>query len=133
LRRAQKKNKNGEFMKQKCVLLSLLFALLTAACLPQITWGQGEPQRIEISAKRFQFTPGDITVKKGQPVVLVLHSEDVEHGLSIREFGINAHIVPGKTLEVRFTPARTGDFVGHCIVFCGPGHGSMQIKIHVVA
>lgn len=119
-------------MKQKLMLLSLSVAFLTAAYFPPAARAQGEPQRIEITAKRFEYTPGEITVKKGQPVVLVLHSEDVEHGLRIKEFGVSAHIEPGKTLEVKFTPEKTGDFVGHCIVFCGPGHGNMQIKIHVV-
>jgi heme/copper-type cytochrome/quinol oxidase subunit 2 len=40
------------------------------------------PQRIEITAKRFAFEPGEITLKKGQPVVLVLKSADVAHGHS---------------------------------------------------
>jgi len=34
--------------------------------------------------------------------------------------------------EVQFTPDKTGDFVGHCSVFCGSGHGSMTLTLHVV-
>ena len=120
-------------MKLKLMLLSLSVGLLTAACLPPAAQAQSEPQRVEITARRFAFTPGEITVKKGQPVVLVLHSEDVEHGLRIREFGVNVQVQPGKTVEVKFTPQKTGEFVGHCIVFCGSGHGGMMIKVHVVA
>jgi cytochrome c oxidase subunit II len=120
-------------MKQKFMLLSLSVALLTAASLPPEALTQDAPQRIEITAHRFAFNPGEITVKKGQPVVLAIHSADVEHGLRIREFGVNVQIKPGKTLEVKFTPDKVGDYVGHCAVFCGPGHGSMEIKVHVVA
>jgi cytochrome c oxidase subunit 2 len=120
-------------MKQKFMLLSLSIALLTAACLPPEARTQDEPQRIEITAQRFAFSPGEITVKKGQPVVLVIHSTDVEHGLRLKDFGVNVQIKPGKTLEVKFTPNKVGDFVGHCAVFCGPGHGAMAIKFHVVA
>ena len=120
-------------MKQKFMLLSSFVALLTAACLPTQVRAQDAPQRIEITAHRFAFNPGEITVKKGQPVVLVMHSTDVEHGLRIRDFGVNVQIKPGKTLEVKFTPNKVGDFVGHCAVFCGSGHGSMEIKVHVVA
>ena len=120
-------------MKHKLVLLTLSVGLLTAACLPPTAQAQSEPQRVEITAKRFAFTPGEITVKKGQPVVLLIRSADVEHGLRIREFGVNVQIKPGKTLEVKFTPDKVGDFVGHCVVFCGAGHGSMEIKVHVVA
>ena len=45
-----------------------------------------EPQahHIEVTAKRFSFDPGDLTLKKGEPVVLVLRSVDVAHGLRFR-------------------------------------------------
>jgi cytochrome c oxidase subunit II len=35
------------------------------------------PRRIEIIAKRFTYDPDLITLKKGQPVVLVMRSSDV--------------------------------------------------------
>jgi len=38
----------------------------------------------------------------------------------------------GVIVEVPFTPTRTGDFVGHCSVFCGSGHGAMTLTLHVV-
>jgi cytochrome c oxidase subunit II len=121
-------------MKHQLMLLTLSVGMLTAACLPPaMQAAQNEPQRVEITARQFAFTPGEIIVKKGQPVVLVIHSADVEHGLRLREFGVNVQIKPGKTLEVKFTPDKVGDFVGHCAVFCGAGHGSMEIKVHVVA
>lgn len=93
---------------------------------------ENAPQTIEITAKRFTFDPGEITLKKGEPVVLVLKSADVGHGLSIRELNVNVKVGAHKTAEVRFTPEKTGDFVGHCSVFCGRGHGSMMMKVHVV-
>jgi cytochrome c oxidase subunit 2 len=34
------------------------------------------PRRIEISAKKFSYSPNEITLKKDEPVVLVFHSED---------------------------------------------------------
>jgi len=37
------------------------------------------PRRIEITAKRFTYNPEVITLKRGEPVVLVLHSIDVTH------------------------------------------------------
>ena len=36
------------------------------------------------------------------------------------------------TAQVQFTPQKTGDFVAHCYVFCGKGHGSMVLTVHVV-
>ena len=44
------------------------------------------PRRIEIIAKRFTYDPDTITLKKGEPVVLVLRSIDVAHGLSNTEY-----------------------------------------------
>jgi cytochrome c oxidase subunit 2 len=119
-------------MKKKSMLGILLVGMLAIALLGPQAMGQSAPQRIEITAKRFAFTPGEITLKKGQPVVIVLTSADVAHGLSIRELNVNVKAGAGKTAEVQFTPEKTGDFVGHCSVFCGSGHGSMAMKVHVV-
>ena len=33
---------------------------------------------------------------------------------------------------MQFTPDKAGDFVGHCSVFCGSGHGGMMLTLHVV-
>jgi cytochrome c oxidase subunit II len=120
-------------MKNKTRLLFLTAALLAAAGPSRIVVAQAAPQRIEITAKRFSFTPGEITLKKGQPVVLVLKSMDVGHGLRIRDLGVDMKVKAGQTAEVTITPDKLGDFVGHCSVFCGSGHGSMSITLHVVA
>ncbi len=119
-------------MKMKQKLLILCVGLLLTVIPTLAINAQPVPQRIEITARRSVYTPGEITVKKGQPVILVLKSTDVGHGLRIREFGINLQVKAGGTVQVEFTPDKTGDFVGHCSVFCGPGHGSMEITLHVV-
>jgi cytochrome c oxidase subunit 2 len=89
------------------------------------------PQRIAVSVKRFAYTPSEITVKKGEPVVLVLTTEDVAHGLKFAELNLSAKFEKGKPSELAFTPDKVGDFVGHCSVFCGSGHGSMTLTLHV--
>jgi cytochrome c oxidase subunit 2 len=92
---------------------------------------QDAQRRIEITAKRFDFTPGDITLKKGVPVVLVLTSDDVPHGLKFKELNVVVTAKKGQTNEVAFTPDRVGTFVGQCSVFCGAGHGHMKMTLHV--
>jgi cytochrome c oxidase subunit 2 len=92
---------------------------------------QDAPQRIEVTAKRFAYVPAEVTVKKGQPVVIVLTTEDVAHGLKFKELNLNAKIEKNKPSELAFTPDKVGDFVGHCSVFCGSGHGSMTLTLHV--
>jgi cytochrome c oxidase subunit 2 len=126
-------NLKGEFMQRKYMQLVLLTAaLVTSGLSSPMAQAEGAPQRIEITAKRFEFDPGEITVKKGQPVVLVLKSADVTHGIRIRELNVEVKVGKGGTAEVHFTPDKTGDFIGHCSVFCGSGHGSMAFKVHVV-
>jgi cytochrome c oxidase subunit 2 len=120
-------------VKKRLMLLMLCLTAMMAVISPLLARAQSAPRRIEIRAKRFSYTPGEITVKKGQPIVLVLKSEDVGHGLRIRDLGVNLQVKAGGTAEVEFTPEKTGDFTGHCSVFCGSGHGSMEFKIHVVA
>jgi cytochrome c oxidase subunit 2 len=92
---------------------------------------QDAPQRIQITAKRFDYTPGEITLKKGVPVVLVLTSEDVPHGLKFKDLNVVVVAKKGQTSEVAFTPDKAGTFVGQCSVFCGSGHGSMKMTLHV--
>jgi cytochrome c oxidase subunit 2 len=82
-------------------------------------------KEIRITAKNFDFTPNVITVKKGEPVVLVISSQDRKHGFSLRAFGIRADINPGGNATVRFTPNKAGKFSFSCDVFCGEGHEDM--------
>jgi cytochrome c oxidase subunit 2 len=86
-----------------------------------------------VTAKRFAFAPGEITVKKGETIEFVLASGDVPHGLRIRDLNIDLSVAKGKQATVTFTPDKVGTFVGHCSVFCGSGHGQMAFTIHVVA
>jgi cytochrome c oxidase subunit 2 len=91
------------------------------------------PRRIEITAKRFTYDPDVITLKRGQPVVLVMRSSDVAHGLKVEELNIKSdEIKKDKETEIEFTPEEVGQYVGQCAHFCGIGHGSMKLQIEVV-
>lgn len=120
-------------MKKKFMPMFLLVAVLTATLsFTPMVRAQAAPRTIDITVKRFSYDPGEITLKKGEPVVLVLKSLDVAHGLRFRDLGINIKVKAGGTAEAQFTPEKTGDFIGHCSVFCGRGHGSLILKLHVV-
>lgn len=91
-----------------------------------------DPVKIQVVAKRFEYIPADITLKKGVPVVIELTSLDVAHGVKFKELGVEADDIKknGKA-ELAFTPNQVGDFVGHCSRFCGAGHGTMTLTLHV--
>jgi cytochrome c oxidase subunit 2 len=88
-------------------------------------------QVINVTAKKFSFSPDTITLKKGVPATLVFTSLDKTHGFNCPDLHIRTDIVPDKSNVVRFVPDKTGTFPFHCDVFCGLGHGSMVGKIIV--
>jgi cytochrome c oxidase subunit 2 len=119
-------------MKKTLMLIMLLGGLLMGGLTVSTVGGQAAPKTINITAHRFTYDPDEITLKKGEPVVLVVKSEDVPHGLRIKELNVDLKIPAHGTAQAQFTPDKTGDFVGQCSVFCGSGHGSMKITLHVV-
>jgi cytochrome c oxidase subunit II len=91
-----------------------------------------EPTVIEISAKKFAFSPSAITLKKGEPVILRLTSADRVHGFMSRPLKIDTDIAAGKTTDVAVTPDTAGNFTIICDHYCGTGHGNMKMKVAVV-
>lgn len=92
----------------------------------------GNVRTIQIQAKKFEFEPSEITLKKDQPVTLELTSDDVEHSLVVPGLGIHGVMKKGETTDVAVTPQKTGDFKGKCGKFCGMGHGKMHFVVHVI-
>jgi cytochrome c oxidase subunit 2 len=120
-------------MKLKFASFAILTAMLLAApVVVRAAPSQPVPRRIEVTAKRFAFNPAEITLKRGEPVVLVLKSADVAHGIRFKEIGIETKVGKGQTTELAFTPEKAGTFVGHCSVFCGAGHGGMTLTLHIL-
>jgi cytochrome c oxidase subunit 2 len=82
--------------------------------------------RITIAAMKFEFSKKEIRVRKGDAVTLVLTASDFVHGFSVPAFGARTDIVPGKAVELKFIPDRTGRFVFLCDNFCGEHHDAMS-------
>jgi cytochrome c oxidase subunit II len=114
-----------------CRPAALLGITVLCAAISPVRAGDS-PRRIEIQAERFTYKPNVITLKKGEPVVLVLRSNDVTHGLKVPELNIKSEVKKGKDTEIQVTPAEVGHFTGKCAHFCGKGHGSMMLQIDVV-
>jgi cytochrome c oxidase subunit 2 len=119
----------------KALRIAATAALLAAGSIVTFVAAQSaQPQEkvIKITAKRFDYTPGNLTLKKGEPVILEFTTLDVLMGFNLPDFKLRADIVPGKVTRVRFVPDKTGTFTFLCDIFCGSKHEEMIGKITVV-
>lgn len=88
-------------------------------------------QVIKITAKKFEYSPNEIRIKKGVSVVLELTSLDRIHGFNCPDLEVRATIEPGKVSKVRIIPQKAGTYEFHCDIFCGDGHEDMTGRIIV--
>jgi cytochrome c oxidase subunit II len=117
-------------LQSRRITLAVLLVLGFVALVPHRTRAQ-DPKVINITAKRFEFSPNQITLKKGEPVKLVLTSADVTHGFFLKPLKIDEIIEPGKTTEVNLTPQTAGTYLLICDHFCGVNHAAMNMKVIV--
>jgi cytochrome c oxidase subunit II len=108
-------------------IVLLLALVVTARALDR----EEGPRTIAVTAKRFEFVPSTITLKKGETVKLLVTSEDVTHGLFLRPLKIDTDLTPGKTEELTVTPQSPGTFTAICHHFCGAQHGNMKLTVIV--
>ena len=136
----------------------LIVAVVTAVCVSMaVFWAAfaqapteqtATPQVIEISAKKYEFTPGEIHVKKGAHVELRVHSEDATHGVKLDLWpegatdkstpGLlfdqpdeNGKVKKGADQVVAFVAQEPGTYDFKCAKFCGFGHDKMKGKLIV--
>jgi cytochrome c oxidase subunit 2 len=110
-------------VKRLCLLLLLAASLASAQ--------QPAPRVIEISAKRFEFAPNVVTLRRGEPVTIRLTALDRAHGLLVKPLGIDLDADHGDPDEVTITPKAAGTFPAICDHYCGMGHGNMKMTFVV--
>jgi cytochrome c oxidase subunit II len=129
------KHPEGEFMLQGKLSRAAFLTVLCLSALMELTGTNpvhaDDIPVVEITAKRFAFSPNKITLKKGQTVKLRLHSEDVTHGFFLRPLKLDEEIAAGQTTELVLTPETAGTFTTICDHFCGANHGNMNMTIAV--
>ena len=113
-------------------LLAATCGIAVAVVTSRIVHASNNPKVIKISAKKFEFTPNEITLKKGEPVILRLVSSDRVHGFMSKPLNIDTDISPSKETDVAITPSSVGRYTIICDHYCGAGHGNMKMKITVV-
>ncbi len=121
--------------RQRLHLLGALIAsvLLGPRALVALAGEEEKSQVIRMTARRFVYTPSELEVKAGIPVVLEITSMDFMHGFHIPDLKLRSDLPPGQVTRVRFTPAKPGVLPFLCDNFCGDGHEEMNGRIVVRA
>ncbi|HEV7427124.1 MAG TPA: cupredoxin domain-containing protein [Thermoanaerobaculia bacterium] len=113
-------------MKRSAILVLLIVAATVA-----VRAQDPAPREISITAKRFEFTPNQITLKRGEPVTLHVSALDRDHGFYQKDLKIDLDLTPDHESLVTITPETAGRYVAICDNFCGSGHGNMKMVINV--
>ena len=84
-------------------LASILFAASGVVTAQTAGAAPGTARVIEVTAKKYEFSPAEIRVKKGENVEFRIHSVDETHGMKIDVYaeGVKHKGAPGSFSESR--------------------------------
>ena len=88
-------------------------------------------KEIRMTAKKYEYEPGVITVKQGEHVRLIIMPLDHDHGFKIDAYHIDELLKKGEPTTIEFTADTTGTFLFQCSHFCGLGHKGMKGELIV--
>ena len=89
-------------------------------------------KEIEVSAKKYEFTPAEIEVPVNTLLRLHLTATDKEHGFELKSVKDSCvKFKPGAPATLEFYADKAGELEFNCCKFCGMGHGKMKGKLVV--
>ena len=89
-------------------------------------------KEVEVSAKKYEFTPAEIEVPVNTLLRLHLTATDKEHGFELKSVKDSCvKFKPGAPATLEFYADKAGELEFHCCKFCGMGHGKMKGKLVV--
>ena len=125
------------------------FLVPMASCLPvgQTLAQTQDVQVIAVSAKKYEYSPAPIHIKKGTKVQLKITATDHDHGFKIADLpdgstGATPGLVfvgaqdcwqlkKGETTTIEFVAQKEGTYTFKCCHTCGLGHRGMKGQIIV--
>ena len=100
----------------------------------QITTAPSNAMEIYVVGKRWMWKAQHVTgqreinelhVPVGQPVKLIIGSEDVLHSYWVPAFRLKMDAVPGRTTTMWFEASKAGTYQLFCAEYCGMSHSRM--------
>jgi cytochrome c oxidase subunit II len=107
-------------------ILSAASARTVAQVAKDAGTGVQAVHEIQVTLRKYEFSPGSLRVRKGEQVKLVMVAADHDHGFKLDDFDINQKIPQGKTVVVEFTADKVGTFQFRCSSVCGLSHRNMK-------
>jgi cytochrome c oxidase subunit II len=74
----------------------------------------------------------ELHVPAGQPVELIMTSQDVIHSFFVPAFRVKQDVLPGRYTSLWFTATRPGRFNLFCAEYCGADHADMHGSVVVM-
>jgi cytochrome c oxidase subunit 2 len=74
----------------------------------------------------------ELHVPLGQPVQLIMTSQDAIHSFFVPAFRLKQDVLPGRYTSLWFTPTQLGVFPLFCAEYCGSEHSMMEGRIVVM-
>jgi len=129
-------------------ILTIFFVAASYGASSHAPQADQNVQTIEVTAKKYDFTPSPIRVKQGATVRLKITATDRAHGFKIDEYpdGAKTKGDPGlvfttkqecvkleknEPATVEFVARTPGTYTFKCCVHCGFGHGHMKGQLIV--
>ena len=132
------------------VLRILVFLAPVVFCLPtgRISAQNQDTQVIEVTAKKYEYSPEPIHVKRGMKVQLKITATDHDHGFKIAALPDGAarggppglvfamaqdcwQLKKGETTTIEFLAQAAGTYTFRCCHTCGVGHRGMKGELVV--
>jgi heme/copper-type cytochrome/quinol oxidase subunit 2 len=86
---------------------------------------EGVARDFTVVARKFEYSPNILEVKRGDQVTIRLLSQDVHHGMYLDGYQIETSAYPGQDGALHFMADRNGRFAFRCSVTCGAFHPYM--------
>lgn len=121
-------------LKVRIGIVAGVLALGVAQARAQQETPSGEPRKITVTAKKYEFSPARIELKAGEETQITFESQDAKHGFTCKELGVDkVEFEKDKPATVTIKAEKAGTYAFKCAHFCGFGHGKMKGEIVVSA